>query len=133
MSDNMDNVPILKDGTANPNFLMTRKQAISVLQVIRSGNMKSDGNMLNKIICDKAISLAIRDLKRPHVEWIPCSERLPDKEDHYLMTVIFRGGIKTFVGFFIKEINDFEMFQYRYGEVLAWMPLPKPYKAGDDV
>lgn len=71
--------------------------------------------------------------ERPHGGWIPCSERLPDKEDHYLMTVISRGEIKTFVGFFIKEINDFEMFQYRYGEVLAWMPLPKPYKAGDDV
>ena len=66
-----------------------------------------------------------------HGEWIPCSERLPDKKDHYLMTVISRGKIRTFVGLFMEDIGDFEMFRYSFGEVLAWMPLPEPYKEGE--
>lgn len=63
-------------------------------------------------------------------EWIPVSERLPEEGQGVLVTVdankwnievgscIYSGG--TF------HSNFFDL------EVIAWMPLPKPYKGGDD-
>ena len=63
-------------------------------------------------------------------EWIPVSERLPDEGQGVLVTVdankwdievgscIYSGG--TF------HSNFFDL------EVIAWMPLPTPYKGGDD-
>lgn len=61
--------------------------------------------------------------------WIPVSERLPSESGWYLITV--QG---------CEKVADMEWY---YGEwdawngvsseqqVLAWMPLPEPYKGGD--
>ena len=71
-------------------------------------------------------------------KWIPCSERLPDeREIRYIAS--FTGGI---IGF--CEWTDREYYQWKHThnwhwrkldnsipddcEVLAWMPLPEPYK-----
>lgn len=57
--------------------------------------------------------------------WIPCSERLPDKEGDYLTTVdgcmvvditLFANG--NFIDFLGEEDNS----------IIAWQPLPQPYK-----
>ena len=57
--------------------------------------------------------------------WIPVSERLPSEKGWYLITV--------------QDINRFVDVDYYYGnsewdevlskqEIIAWMPLPKPYR-----
>ena len=59
-------------------------------------------------------------------EWIPVGERLPDKEDKYLVTICVHG---------VYEVR--ESWFLIYGTVtswverntIAWMPLPEPYKA----
>lgn len=58
--------------------------------------------------------------------WIPCSERLPEKEVVYIITVHYDD--RNFIAF-----DNF--CSYKHGwkewsnqEVLAWMPLPEPYK-----
>lgn len=62
----------------------------------------------------------------PEPQWIPCSERLPDKNGEYLITLEMMDG--TF------EV-DIEMFNgkkwnyYNKSEVIAWTKLPEPYKA----
>ena len=56
-------------------------------------------------------------------QWIPCSERLPDQNGKYL--VVGRQ----------KAINILKFDGGRwYGKwgVVAWMPLPKPYKGEND-
>ena len=55
-------------------------------------------------------------------QWIPCSERLPDQNGKYL--VVGRQ----------KAINILKFDGGRwYGKwgVVAWMPLPEPYKGGE--
>jgi len=56
---------------------------------------------------------------QPEQRWIPCSERLPDKNGKYL--VVGRQ----------KAINILKFDGGRwYGKwgVVAWMPLPEPYR-----
>ena len=55
-------------------------------------------------------------------KWIPCEERLPDKEGQYLVTTV--GFMHNVVG---TAYFDSEMW-HMISKVLAWQPLPQPYK-----
>ena len=66
----------------------------------------------------------IEDIKelppaQPGVQWIPCSERLPDALDSVLVTST---GGHVYISYIVHG-----EFEYG-GEVIAWMPLPKPYE-----
>ena len=75
--------------------------------------------------------------------WIPCSERLPKESSRYLVTRglkacnnlwnrVYIVNYSDLMGLCKEKIwwdgnagkPDFE----RYDDVVAWMPLPKPYK-----
>lgn len=60
---------------------------------------------------------------QPEPRWIPCSERLPEALEEVLVTSK-HGYVYT------SRIVHGE-FEYG-GEVVAWMPLPKPYKEDSD-
>lgn len=79
----------------------------------------------------------------PELHWIPCSERLPEENGEYLTTMFHKGvggyfvksrlfvvasviykGMKDF--WLLDGIDDADM------EVIAWMPLPEPYKEETD-
>ena len=82
-------------------------------------------------------------------EWIPVSERLPDDRKKCLVT--FKGG---YVGIMCYASNlygvdeydfcdekgmagwfdyDRELGHYSRDDVIAWLPLPTPYKAESEV
>ena len=59
--------------------------------------------------------------------WIPCSERLPSEDGSYLVTSSWG---KVYTAHYYTEHGR---WQYnRRGLIEAWMPLPTPYKGGDD-
>ena len=60
-------------------------------------------------------------------KWIPVSERLPEKNDVYLVAINSYGcPTRDVDGFVSQSVRKWEM----YGKsVVAWMPLPEPYKA----
>lgn len=66
--------------------------------------------------------------------WIPCSERLPDKNGSYLVS--FKEAITNSDGLCVKYWSGEEQ-RWRpcnYAPSVcwrAWMPLPEPYKVGD--
>ena len=65
---------------------------------------------------------------RPQGEWIPCEERLPEADGLYLATF-------TLIG--IPKFSNVESFkngkwEYHNGYIIAWQPLPKPWKGADD-
>ena len=73
--------------------------------------------------------------------WIPVTERLPDINDHYnsdVCLVYCDNGVYTFavlkenifgqVGWICEGEDD---YPGAVGTVVAWMPLPEPYKSGE--
>lgn len=70
--------------------------------------------------------------------WIPVSERLPEERNHYLITIEIDGmnGCKPYYEIqtswysgkeFVVEYKDDGLVAKK--SVIAWMPLPEPYKA----
>ena len=60
--------------------------------------------------------------------WIPCSERLPEKEGYYLVSNSWR----TFEACFLEGEWYSRKLDFLLDGVNAWMPLPEPYKGGQD-
>lgn len=75
--------------------------------------------------------------------WIPCSERLPSEGDEFLITwtsSVTNGPLLAFAEYepdallvsggkwyLEDDMGEFEDF-----DVIAWMPLPEPWKGADD-
>ena len=85
----------------------------------------------------KAVDLAISSLKKQKDnKWIPCSEKLPFAEygesDVVLVTcesaliklLYFNGGNWCY--------PTGECYEHSIDKVIAWMPLPEPWKGADD-
>lgn len=90
---------------------------------------KYDG-LYVKVIQDM-IEQLLNDLEQDEKEngWIPVSDRLPEASDTYQVTCmdgrIYRS---TYVKFQCK-LKRWELTGARsYWKVIAWQPLPKPYK-----
>ena len=75
--------------------------------------------------------------KQPTVQsepqWILCSDRLPDKEDLYIVTIQCEhvDGWDDYVTSFAEwDVDDWHLVSYYPGQIkaVAWMPLPEPYK-----
>lgn len=114
------------------NDLIRRQDAIDAIMKIPDSNWTS-----------RHYANAIKTVK-PTQQWIPCSERLPDKyvdEDgiliHYLVCDS-DGDIGT--GFYEPDSDEHWDVQwpacndaYFDIRIVAWMPLPEPYKESEEV
>ena len=61
----------------------------------------------------------------PHARWIPCSERLPDKDGCYLVSTTGTNNDIIDIAYYTEEI------WHKASRIKAWMPLPEPYRGGD--
>ena len=83
-------------------------------------------------IDDVSALKAVPSADRPQ-EWIPCSERLPNEYKTVLITFEYKGKPYTTTGFrrtknAVTYWDSKDQFRYRPLNVLAWMPLPEPWK-----
>lgn len=80
---------------------------------------------------------ALEELKRKTGQWIPCSERLPEnnrqvlvyaRSVHYALAKY--DEMREEDGTYKKQWVTFDAWKpfYTIKEVIAWMPLPEPYK-----
>ena len=79
---------------------------------------------------DIVVSLMMEIEEAPSIDiptWIPCSERLPERLERVLVTRANGRVEETF-----KWNNEEYLWNGGYDDVLAWMPLPEPWKGADD-
>ena len=82
-----------------------------------------------------AMKCAIEALKAQ--EWIPCNERMPETIGEYLITIQTNQGKKhiTTAGYYFDRLKEFGTFRrdgtWEKWNVVAWKPLPEPYKESD--
>ena len=62
-------------------------------------------------------------------EWIPCSERLPKENTEVLISLEWGIDIGEYRN---GDWHSEWINHYDDDDVLAWMPLPKPWKGADD-
>ena len=124
---------------------MTEKEAIFVLHKLKPTIPRADGKSTTHILETTALDLAIKvlDQEKKTGRWIPCSERLPEKNGRYIVTRglkacgslwnrVYIVNYSDLMGLCKEKMwwsgnvgkSDFE----RHDDVLAWMPLPEPYK-----
>ena len=70
-----------------------------------------------------AIGMGIHALKE--TQWIPCSERLPENNTDVI--VCFYSGTVTEMRYWGNGIFQ-GIYEHTTKVIIAWMPLPKPYK-----
>lgn len=108
--------------------LISRQAAIDAieptLKSILQGNSFKAINVMDKI----------RELPsvQPEQRWIPCSERLPEESGRYLISA-FDGVVRrTTVAPYQPRYKAWAMTgRMAYWKVVAWMPLPEPYREDD--
>lgn len=121
---------------------MTREEAIRCIKEF--GLYHAIGDLPNSAKTVEAFRMAIEALSADAVQgWIPCYERLPEAEDMYqppeqrylcqleaygerkfCVLSRLKGAISPFWDWYGVAVHD--------SEVTAWMPLPKPYKGGEE-
>lgn len=78
---------------------------------------------------------AIQELRDNGVfvsRWIPVSERLPASDDDVLVT----NGIGMYIGWIDPTDKCWRVdsaSEYFMTDIIAWIPLPEPYKAESEV
>ena len=113
-------------------------QDLNVIEVLShvdfdSTTQNSLENFL-KAITNEAIEIVKQEAGQYNNGWIPCSEKLPDVRHDVLVTVKYTGFMGMH-GYWIKtghmEAENDWWGDCAGGEVIAWQPLPKPFKERD--
>ena len=82
----------------------------------------SDCEVVSKAEVDKIYEL-LQSLPSAEPQWIPVSERLPKEYAQYL--AYFKNG-ECYV--YWLEDSDWSRSIIELEEIVAWMPLPEPYR-----
>ena len=77
---------------------------------------------------------------QPEPQWIPCSERLPGKHGEMYLVTISDGSVYSCAlqwdankkRWYLSFLNNGKILVDYIDDVIAWMPLPEPYKERKD-
>lgn len=102
-----------------------------VIELIQGSICDLEYSDENRELCNKVRALPPSP-SRP--QWIPCSERMPEKDGDYLTTLTDKDGNYVDVtewqniigGRWIAPLDECDYCEI--GNVIAWMPLPEPYQ-----
>ena len=73
--------------------------------------------------CDLAIECIEKQSK---TDWIPCEERLPSEDGKYIVCTT-KGSVYC-AKYSKKHSTNYGFHTDSYTHIIAWQPLPQPYK-----
>lgn len=129
--------------------LISREEAIEAIQNAYCKPCKERGDDHNEVRCraceyDNAI-IQIDALPSADTEWIPCNERLPNVEDCPMDCMVTRRSkyVGNYTDMAVAEADgtwthedwkaitikgEATCISTRDADIVAWMPLPEPYR-----
>lgn len=107
---------------------MTNKEIVKWLQSLKSEIGKQNNQHLWNYA--EVLDMAIKALQGD--EWIPVSDGLPVKNRLVLVTVPYKYLHPVTVARCNGDKRHYAGYTYPDGDVLAWMPLPEPYREEDE-
>ena len=123
-----------KDTNVPTNDCVSRQAAIDALHRYFDGMLETD----TWSPCDVYGLIEILPSAQPESPWIPCSERLPELDNSYSNSKEYlvqwdngRIDITRYSNvniFWQNETTEPYWKGEQYSKVVAWMPLPEPYK-----
>lgn len=102
-----------------------------LIQLKNEVESTGDGAYLSKNNISKIVELLLADLEQDEKEngWIPVSERFPESSGTYQVTCMDGRIYRSTYAKFQNKLKRWELTGARsYWKVIAWMPLPEPYK-----
>lgn len=82
---------------------------------------------------DETINHFLSVIDAEPAAWISVQESLPE---HYKKVVVTDGGFNPITAVAYRRATDGEFYvswdESKFNGVIAWMPLPEPYKEGKD-
>ena len=106
--------------------LIDKDEAVDLVRKMQTYKLSADANFLLVDQAEVMTELMLLPPAKP--KWIPCSERLPRVREWVLCQC--RAGIMDVLR--LTEDGDWNKnyphAEYMSGFVIAWMPLPEPYK-----
>ena len=117
--------------------LISRQVAIDALQKEINKGIPPFDDVMGSIRCGVRLARnIIEDLPSAQPHWIPCGDRLPKKDGLYLCWYEYYHWSKEKVlpeygiGYYDVKLKLWggEVANGKDAKVLAWMPLPDPYK-----
>lgn len=117
---------------------MDRKEAIEIL---KRNKPTSDPRRCGTELCE-AVDMAIEALQEPQVgDWIPVSERLPEERQdrYYPISLVTLDNGDVCLGVYRYDdkewwtrMSEGETVYTTDHKVIAWQPLPEPYKESEE-
>lgn len=78
----------------------------------------------------------IRELPTFEQNWTPVSERLPKNDDWVIVTILDEWGDTPWTyadfGWYLEAANCWIIDAQQRTDVIAWMPLPDPWKGKEE-
>ena len=104
-----------------------------------TNSMKNDRGCDGSCVVDNAMYKKVMDVIESNIanmptvtpqepRWIPVSERLPESDEEYHTFLVTDNKGKVTLSEFYLSISDRKPYWSGMIDVVAWMPLPKPYE-----
>lgn len=119
-----ENVAYIEKELASDNELIRRSDAIKAFE--------GRSFAVRDLHTAKAIIRSIKAVEPKYGEWTPCSERPPETDGDYLATLHCKWPDREYKTVEVEEFRNGGFDENLYVKVVAWMPLPEPWKGADD-
>lgn len=110
---------------------LRKNSALLEITFSTAENLREAADVIEELSAKLQVANMERSSQYYNGGWIPCSERLPKE---YAYVICSTNAEEIFIATYLGKMNDgVDCFDDEdgmmwEGDVIAWMPLPQPYK-----